>query len=354
MEFTKRLLIGFILVSSSAFGKMDLPRFAAKFAVENIRFMTQDGRFSYTQKRSGALTLSTSFRSTDVIEGAPGTNYHVTATSARKKILVEVERDWHRNMDLTKLHDIQVGTFNGTQFNSIGQGRAARLHLDDEWASWFDPKEKAIHVQRLKVADDHHVIRLGKKHNPFFTPEVVMVDANTILYTDINDKGFAAVLAWNIRDRKMTVVQKATASGTRMELCRQSNYVALGDFSYEDANRGSSISVMAWTDRPNLAGFTSVYRVSDNDIGNMLCAPGKIWFVKTMSEDRKLNTRVTEAVSLDLATKKVTAASELERVTQLIDMDGRILLPYRDEIYVLEGSAGSNTEVLKTPTRGKP
>lgn len=344
-------LIFFGFVSITANARIDLPQFAAKQALENIRFVSQDGRFTYTQKRSGALTLSTSFKSNDVIESPPGSNYYVTASSARKKMLVEVEAAWHQVLDLTKLNDIYVGTFNGSQFALIGKGRATRLHLDDEWATWYDPKEKVIHVHFLKSSERHHIIRLGKKHNPFYTPEVIMLNPETVLYTDINDKGFAALLAWNLVEKRMTIVRKAEQSGTRMELCQLGKYAALGEFSYEDANRGSHIQVMAWKSNPNLTGFTTLYRVSDNDIGNMICAEGKIWFVKTMSEDRKLNTKVTEAVTLELATGKITQKSELERVTQLIEMDGRVLIPFREDTFVLEGNPGSKADILKQPER---
>lgn len=351
MPFTKILFFSLCFITPLAQARIDLPRFAAKQAVENIRFVSHDGRFTYTQKRSGALSLSTSFKSNDVIESTPGSNYLISTSPARKKMLIEVERDWHQNLDLTKVNDIMVGGFNGTQFVNIGKGTASKLHLDDDWASWYDPKEKVLHFQFLKASERHHVIRLGKKHNPFFTPEVVMLNQETILYTDINDKGFSALLAWNMVEKKMTVLRKADQSGTRMELCRKGNYVALGEFSYEGTNRGSHIQVMAWKNNPSLSGFTTLYRVSDNDIGNLICGDGKLWFVKTMSEDRKLNLRISEAVSLDLATGKVTQASELERVTQLIEMDGRVLIPFREEIFVLDGDAGSKTDILKQPER---
>jgi hypothetical protein len=180
-----------------------------------------------------------------------------------------------------------------------------------------------------------------------------MLNPETVLYTDINDNGFAALLAWNMVDKKMTVVKKAEVSGTRLELCRRGNYVALGEFSYEDANRGSHIQVMAWKNNPSLAGFSSIYRVSDNDIGNMICSEDKLWFVKTMSEDRKLNTKITEAVTIELASGKISQKSELERVTQIIEMDGRVLIPFRDEHFVLEGNPGSKTDILKQPDRAK-
>jgi hypothetical protein len=191
---------------------------------------------------------------------------------------------------------------------------------------------------------------LGKKHNGFYFPEVVMLNPETVLYTDINDKGFSALLAWNLVEKKMTVVRKSEVSATRLELCRRDNMVVMGEFSYDDANRGTTIMVQAWNDAPTLGGFTTVYRVSDNDLGQMICGKNKLWFIKTMSEDRKLNSRHTEAALMELPSGRITVKSELERVSNLIDMDGRIMLPFREDVYVLEGSAGSQSDTLKVPT----
>jgi hypothetical protein len=352
MAFTRILSIFFAMSSVvSQVWANDLPLFAAKQTIENIRFMTFDGRFTYSQKRSGALTLSTSFRSEDVLENAPGTNYHITSSMHRKNMVVEVEANWHQELDLTKNHGIYVGSYGGRKFNKIGAGRVPRLHLNDEWLTWFDPKEKAIHVQFLAVPTRHQIIKLGRKHNPYFMPEIVMLNPETVLYTDINDKGFAALLSWNLIDKRMTVVQKSNVSGTRLELCRHGDMIVLGEFSYDDANRGTSIYYKASrAGAPStLGGFNNVYRAAENDLGQMICAQDSVWFIKTMSEDKVFNLRQTEAAHMELPSGKITTKSQLYHVTNIIDMDGRIILPFRDQFFILQGSAGSTSDSLQAP-----
>ncbi len=335
----------------SSHARIVLPKFAAKQSLENIRFMTQDGRYTYSQKRSGALSMATSFKAVDVLMHPPGTNYAISSSEARKKVAIEVEVNWHQDLDLNKINDIMVGPIGSAQLSKIGRGRIPKLHLDDEWLTWYDPKEKLIHVQMLRTPERHHVIRLGKKNNSYFFPEVVMINPETVLYTDVNDKGVSALLAWNMVDKKMTVVRKSEVAGTRLELCRRENMMVLGEFSYDDVNKGTTIMVQAWRDAPSLGGFTTVYRVSDNDLGQMICASGnRLWFVKTMSEDRRLNTRQTEATLMELPSGKITVKSDLEHVSNLVDMDGRILIPMREDVYVLEGNAGSSSDTLRSPT----
>jgi len=356
MGFIKVFVFLMTVLNVRAFANT-LPIFAAKQSIENIRFVTFDGRYTYAQKRSGALTLSTSFRNEDVLENPPGTNYYVTSSKDRKRVAIEVEANWHQELDLTKNHTIYVAPYGATKVEKVGIGRFPRLHLNDEWLTWYDPKERAIHVQFIAVPDRHQIIKLGRKHNPYFMPEIVMLNPETVLYTDINDKGFAALLAWNMIDKRMTVVQKSAQSGTRLELCRYGDMIALGEFSYDDSNRGTAIYYKASrAGAPStLGGFNNVYRVSENDLGQMVCARDSVWFVKTMSEDKTFNQRLTEAVQLELPSGKVTAKTQLNYVTNLIEMDGRIILPFREQFYVLQGSSGSSTEALQAPpTRRTP
>ena len=110
MRFTK-IVWPAILVTliPSSYARIVLPKFAAKQSLENIRFMTQDGRYTYAQKRSGALSMATSFKSVDILTNPPGTNYSMSSSEARKKLTVEIEANWHQDLDLNKVNDIMVG-----------------------------------------------------------------------------------------------------------------------------------------------------------------------------------------------------------------------------------------------------
>lgn len=331
-----------------------LPRFETKQAIENIRFISRDGQQTYAQKRSGGLTLIANFRATDLLPGDTGTNYLVTSSFARQKVVIEVERAWHQELDPTKLHDLLVAPLGAAKATPVGRGRDPRLQLSDEWLTWYDPKEKAIHVQFLPVRDRHYLIRLSRKHNPFFRPQVVMLNPETVLYTDVNEQGHAALLTYNLLSNQLTVLRKAEQSGTRMEICRHERYLALGEFSYDDANRGSAIHVMAWQGAPSVGGLATLYKSSDNDLGQLVCAPDRVWFVKTVAEDRKWNNRLTEAASMELPSGKVEVKTRLERVAQLIEVDGRVFIPFRGETYVLSGEAGSKRDQLDRPRGSTP
>lgn len=346
--------ICFIPFNAALADGKSIPMFATKLNLESLRFISRDGKFSYAQKRSGNLSLISDFKTKDIIEGPPGTNYLLSSSSIGNKIIIEVERAQHQELDLKKLHEIWIAPLGDNKLTSVGMGRYPRLHLNDDWLTYFDPKTQTIHIQFLPVAKQHYIIRLSQKHNKFFYPEILMLDSETVMYTDINSKGHSALLSYNLVNNKVTVLLKAELNGTRMELCSNDKYAALGEFSYPGARRGTSIRLMTWKVVPGLNGFTEVYKSVDNDIGQMICDSKKIWFVKTVSEDRELNGTVTEAATLSISNSKVEIKSSMEHVNNLIEMSGRILLPLRGETYVLSGDPGSNQDQLKKPLEKKP
>lgn len=347
------ILIGAV-TSNSLFAQKDIPKFATKLNLESLRFITRDGKFSYAQKRSGSLSLISDFKTRDIIESPPGTNYLVSSSPSRKKIIVEVERAQHQEFDLNKLHEIWIAPIGDTKFVSVGMGRYPKLHLNDEWLTYYDPKTQSIHIQFLPVAKRHYIVRLSQKHNPYFNPEVLMLTPETILYTDINNKGYSALLSYNLIDNKVTKILKAEFSGTKMELCSRDNYAALGEFSYPGARRGSSIRLMTWKVVAGISGFTEIYRTTNNDLGQMICDSGQIWFVKTISEEKELNGLTTEAATLTIPSAKVEIKTSLQHVNNIIEMDGRILLPLRGETYVLSGNPGSKQDQLQKPIEKQP
>jgi len=60
---------------------------------------------------------------------------------------------------------------------------------------------------------------------------------------------------------------------------------------------------------------------------------------------------VTEAVKLEIKTQNIEAKTSLKAVSQIIEMDGRVLVPFRGEFFVLEGQSNLGDDTLKTPSK---
>lgn len=336
----------FLSISVSA-APREIPKLLTKHGVDAIRYISMDGRFAYVKKRPGVLALVSYFRSVDFISEAATADFLVHASKTKNRVAIEVIPNMHTEMNFFKKHKILVAKFGETAFTEVGGGQGARLHLNDEWISFYKTYEQIIVLQNL-ITQKKFEIRVSKKPNPFFIPQVLMVTSDTVVYTDINEQGLAGVIAYNLLTQKSTVVYKAAQTGTATELCSSEGYFAIGEFPYEGVSRGSQILRVKTANAFNLASYETLYSSLDQDLGNMVCTEKNLYFIKTMNQDKRLHVKKTEAVKLELRDSKVTVLTNLNYLTHLLEMDGRIMAPLRGDFYVLEGESNLASDTLKS------
>lgn len=344
MVWISLLLLSLI---SSASAK-ELPKFLTKHPLDSIRFISLDGRYAYLQKRQGVLGMVTNFKSDDFLSDHSQSDFLVKDSRFKRRLIIEVIPDAQREFNVIKNHKLLVVDWGKTQTKEIGLGIGSRLHMDDEWVSFYNAVEKTITVHNV-LTEKKYLIKLSPKVSPYFLPAVEMVSADTVTYTDVNEKGYAALIQYNLITQKSSVLYKSSQTGTRMELCQNQGYLAVGEFPYDDIARSSKIMQIPVTGATNLAGYQTVYSSTDADLGNMVCAERAVYFIKTMSNNKKINAKSTDAVKVDLKSTQVQTMSEIGSVTQLLSMDGRILIPYRGEFFVLEGTSNLSDDKLKAP-----
>jgi hypothetical protein len=333
--------ICFISLASAA----ELPKFLTKHSIDSIRYITMDGRFAYVKKSPGVLGMVSSFRSVDFLSSTSTSDFTVRGSRTRKRLVIEVIPNVHGEYDLYKKNKIMTMEIGNTVPKEMGFGVSAKLHLVDEWLSFYNTIEKELTIKNI-ITEKTYTFALQAKMNPYFRPEVEMVSSDTILYTDLNEQGYTALMSYNLLTQKSSILYRASQTATRLELCSSSAAIGVGEFPYEGVERGSKIMQISQPSGGNLAGLTTIYTSQDQDLGNMICTNKGYYFVKTMGVERKLQIKNTEAVFVDL-TGKVEAKTSLKHVNQIIEMDGRILVPDRGEYYVLEGRSNLSDDVLR-------
>lgn len=344
--------ISFLLLALGSVFAEELPKFLTKHSIDTIRYISLDGRYAYVRKRPGVLGLVSSFKSVDFISEASTSDFLVKGSRSKRRLLIEVIPSVHGEYDFFKLNKLMIVDWGNANAKEIGMGISGKLHQGDEWVSYYHPIDKTLTLQNV-LTQKKFLIQLQAKMNPFFRPEVEMMSSDSVFYTDINDQGYAALISYNLLTKTSSVVHKAPQTATRIELCSDGNYVAVGEFPYEGVNRGSKILYYKNKSTTNISGYSTIYTSVDQDLGNIVCAPKGVYFIKTMSQDKRLTSKITEAVLLDPNSGKVEAMTSLKHVTQLLEMDGRILIPDRGDFYVLEGRSNISDDVLKsvTPTK---
>ena len=60
------------------------------------------------------------------------------------KLILEIIPHFHNEPNLIKNHQIAILAKGNIILTEIGEGRFPRLHLNDEWITWYRPYERTI------------------------------------------------------------------------------------------------------------------------------------------------------------------------------------------------------------------
>ncbi|MEX0798704.1 MAG: hypothetical protein WD025_04640, partial [Bacteriovoracaceae bacterium] len=317
----------------------ELPILKAKQALDNIRFISRDGKFTYYQRRSGDLQVSSNYSNELVMEGSKFTEYLVISSNKRKKLLISKDSSFHSQMSHLKTNDIFVTDFGASAPALAASGVNPKLHLEDAFMSYYLPEEKKINIQRLAGEKKTLSIELVNSVNPFYLPQVFMLSPNDVVYSDINSKGHEGLLAYSFLDKKIKPLYKSSYPGSKIEACFEEQNLYVGEFVRGKRQGGSKILKIPLYNNQDFQSFKVLYQSQQGDLGNMVCQDDKIFFIKTLSYNQELNLKETEVASLSLKTGEVEILSNLKYVTQLVDMDGSVMAPYRSQYYIVKGEA---------------
>jgi hypothetical protein len=340
------------LLSNSVFAfKVDLPELLTKSEIRNIRYLSKDGSITYYQRRSGNLLLSTNYKVSEVISSKMGSQYQIQSTSSEKNLIVSVDESFHTFFSVRHLKKLYVLPYGKKNATELGWGLAPRLHLNDSWVSYYNPYKSALVFKNLMTTALEFSISVKSELNPFFIPQVVMLDDKTILYTDVNNKGIHGILKYDRALNSIKPVFKSAYSSQKIEICLGYEHLFIGEFGINDNDSGSIIA------KVNLKTFDIdkadvIYQSKNNDFGNIKCHFKKefLYFIKNIS---KVGGRIeSDVISFHHKKKIVKRLSKLKYVSQLISMGEKLLIPYRGKYYVLLGNKDMTTADLLKSTTG--
>jgi hypothetical protein len=340
------LMLLTLFIATTAQSKIVLPELLAKQAVTNIRFLSQDGKFTYYQKRSGSLLFSSNYKVFEMIKGQVGTQYTIIGTPARKKIIVMQNETFHNFYSLRAKEKIFIVNFGETTLKEMGKGSAAKLHLDDTWLSYYDYYEKTLFFENTTNSAIKFSIKLNNRINPYFTPQVVMSDDNTVYYTDLSETGAPGLLQFKRSLSKAEIIFKSSTPMVKAEICLHNDYLIMGLFGINFSKEGSVIS-KAKLPLTDFSKRESIYTSVVNDIGQLICDYDKtnITFIKNFGTTEVLS---TDLVDLNPETKALKTLSEMKTITSIINMDGTLLALDKGKYFIVKGTLDyKNVDSLK-------
>jgi hypothetical protein len=330
-----------------------LPELLTKQAVNNIRFLTKDGKFTYYQKRSGSLLFSTNYKVQEMIKGDIGTGYTIFASPARKKMIVLQNTNFNNFYSLRAKEKIFLVNYGESVAREAGAGISPKLLLNDTWFSYYDPYTKILNFENTSNSALKFSIKLNNRLNPYFIPEVVMSDDNTVYYTDLSEVGNYGVLEFKRNISKSEIIFKAPSPMMKVEICLNQDQLILGIFGIHFSTIGSSISrsplpLKDFSKRENL------YTSDLNDLGHLVCDFEKdnIAFIKNTGN---INSPSFDIANLNTGDKKITALSEKKTISNIINMDGTLLSQEKGKYYIVKGDVDyKNVDTLKAKTELAP
>ena len=328
-----------------------LPLLFTKQPLRNVRFISKGGQYTYFQNGNGQLLLSKNYKATEVLKGRPGSNFLMVSTKARRYLLFTIDEHYHDFYSIReplKIYRVRFGNFTADE---IGLGQAPRLHLDDTWATYYNLQERVLTFQNLLTQAIKFTISLNNKINPYFVPQVAMIDRETVLFSDLNDEGIPGILVFKRGDEKSQAIYKGISVREKIEFCLQGDNLIVGVFGLDKSKIGSKI--LSYPVKGHkFTQKSELYKSKLNDIGNMVCNFEKdaIYFVKNLSENIKAK---YEAVRMDLNTKETKVISDVGYANQIVPMDDKLLLPFRGKVFVLKGKANYKSDALAEKKKKK-
>ncbi|MCR9206038.1 MAG: hypothetical protein NXH75_15755 [Halobacteriovoraceae bacterium] len=334
--------------------EIELPELTTKQNIKNIRYVSSDGKFTYYQRTNGSLQFSTNYEVQEVIKLEPHTQYRLIVSQDKKFILVEANQKYHTYFSQRsgkKLYVIKYGT---NEINEIGMGTAIGLHFQDKWISYYDHQSRVLTIQNPLNESLKATVKLANNLNPYFTPQVVMTDTDTVLYTDLNKEGIPGLLKFNINAKKIKVIFKGQSINKTLDICLNKNMLFLTELGLDPIAKGTEVRLVD-TKTLDLEKAKTIYTSEEKDLGSFVCTRSDeyLYFIKTTRDDTQKLTY--DAYELDLKSKKVKRVSEVNFATTLFLMDKKLLLPYQDKYFIIKGSADlTKFDRLKKGPLAKP
>lgn len=325
-----------LLTCSAHASKEELPVLTTKQDIRNIRYVSSDGKYTYYQRTNGSLQFSTNYKVTEVLQKEPNTEFKLKAGAAKKYILVEINSNFHTYLAPKDNQEIYLINYGTAEAKKVAEGRMIGLHVEDKWFSYFNSFNKLLTIQSPLSEKLKHQVKLANNKNPYFIPEVIMTDTDTALYTDINKEGIPGILTFKLNSKKIKLLHKSASSTKRIELCINSENIYIMEYGLDPIDKGTTIYKLS-KDNLSMNKAKSIYTSEENDLGSLICELNQehLYFIKTYRNSTGKLTYDAFKVSTD--GKKSEKLSSVNFATNLFLLDQKLLLPYQDKYYIIEG-----------------
>ena len=337
MQFIRRAITFFFLGYSTVYSVVELK---TKQETSKIKNISKNGKITYYQKSSGELHVSTNYNFEVLLKKVKHANYNVYSSEEEKIALIELEEDLFQRPNLQKDNELFSSKFGSkSDFKKIGNGVSPKLHLADNWISFYSFTSKSINIYSV-LGEDQKIksVRLKNTINPYFVPQVLLLSPHDILYSDINKTGFQALMSYSFIDKGFKTIHKTKLAAHKLEVCRIGDKLYIGEFPYDEVSGSTRIFTLSLYGNKDLKTKSIIYSSPLNDIGNLVCFNKKLFFVKTNKYRELINSRETSIVSIDPSKNhQIEFIEDTKDFTQLLVLGNLLVSSRLGKNYIIAG-----------------
>lgn len=332
-----RSITRYLLLLAFGSNAADFLELETKQSIDNLRYVSTDGKVTYYQSRSGTLSFSTNYKNTKIIESSKKTQYNLHLSSSKKQVLVEKDDSFHSFMSFNKLKDIYVTKYGSKNADFLAKGVSAKLHLDDTYMSYFLPKAKKINVLNLKTKTTKAFDVLSSL-TPYTRPIVEMLSSNEIIYSDSNSNAESALLNYSFVTKKVVPIFKSKFKSSGIDYCLMKDKIILFEKSQNRENQQTNIYIIETLGNENYKSFDLIYSSTLSDLGSLKCLGDEIFFIKSIDYNKQLNTFSTDVAKINIKSKVLKRFESKMNPTQLVLMDELILTTKSGKYFLVQGN----------------
>lgn len=311
--------------------------FIPKDKSSNLLYQTSDDQVRYLLQNQNTLNLIEMAKSTQVHKSESDiTHLELIATKNKKHILLAEDTTPFTNFNPNKNKKIYWGAFKGSTINYLGDGSMPKLHLNDQWASYFDAEKKSIVFESLLLLGKNtYRLSLNNKYSTYFIPEVSVIEHEQVLYTDLNEKGEEALISYNLKSKAFSFIHKTVGVGKKISHCMLGNELLIAEFDLSATPQLTLFSLVFRGDK-NFSDKKTYYTDNYKYLPRLVCGPkdNSVFLLKNpapMEKQKFSNQSILVNISIPKAN---TLEIPFDRFfSQIYLMDERILLQSSGKIY---------------------
>ncbi len=326
MAYIKIIYVLFIVTIQLSFAKepknnLELKKIIAKQALYNIRFVSSDSSFTIYQKHTGGLFLSTNYSVKKIIDGEENSQYNIIGDRSMNNIIITRKSHFHQKFNPNRDHDIFLMPYGGDTVNSIGKGIAPNLHLTGNFISFFKPTKNIIKLKKLSLPTKSIEIPLPQPANPFFRPDVRMINENEAIIYQQNSSGIGIITIYDIKNKQEKIIFKAKDYQSRLEICLKSNDLFIFTSVYLQTKNATSKLIRF---SMNNNKIETLYESKKFDLGMMACKIDKenIFFIKNYGQMKK---NYFDVARFNIKNTSLDKVTNEDYITNIFEMDGRLI-----------------------------